>query len=219
MTDETATIVLSNRSFLWNLVARGFAEEPDQAFLEVLCSEHAQQEAHLVEDDLTDELAGILKRMVQLCRGGEEAKLREEYVRLFVGPNELNPQPWESVFRGKGKALFTCGVLQVRDAYREAGFLPAGYPRVADDFIGIECDFIAKLADSARDCALNGEDSKVREHLRQSQAFEREHLGVWAGSFAEAMRSVHGECLYSLLAELANCLVRRDKALLQALLG
>lgn len=212
------SLVLSNRSFLWNLVARGFAEEPEQAFLGIVLSEHAKQEVALLDDGFADEMLAALDGMASFA-SGENAlpQLRDEYVRFFVGPEELAVAPWESVARSGSKALFSCGVLQVREAYREAGFLPASYPHVADDFIGIECDFMAKLALLMCSDAQAAEWELLQRRISQSLEFAENHLGVWLPMLASSMHEAYGSCFYTLLCDFASGAVRRDSAVLRSL--
>ena len=215
---ETIGLVLSNRSFLWNLVARGFAEEPDQAFLDIVLSEHAKQEVALLDDGFAADMLAALDSMASFA-SGESAlpQLRDEYVRFFVGPEELAVAPWESVARSGSKALFSCGVLQVREAYREAGFLPANYPHVADDFIGIECDFMAKLALLMCSDSQAAEWESLRRHIGQSLEFAENHLSVWLPMLASSMHEAYGSCFYASLCDFANSVVRRDGAVLRSL--
>lgn len=218
MDADSMDLVLVNRSFLWNMVARGFAEEPDAAFLDILASKHAEQEVALLDDACSNELLSSFSALREFLAGDDAVEhLRAEYVRMFVGPGDLPVPVWENVMRRGGKALFGGGVLRVREAYRAAGFLPARYPNVADDFIGIECDFMAKLAGQACEGVRLGKSDETRKAISQSLVFVQDHLSVWIPSLACSLRQVYGACFYVVLCDCANCLVRRDGSLLKAL--
>lgn len=216
MDADSMDLVLANRSFLWNMVARGFAEEPDAAFLGILASKHAEQEVLLLDDACSNELLSSFSALREFLVGDDAVEhLRAEYVRMFVGPGDLPVPVWENVMRRGGKALFSGSVLQVREAYRAAGFLPARYPNVADDFIGIECDFMAKLANRACEGARLGKSNEALEAIGQSLAFVQSHLSAWIPLLAGFVRQVYGMCFYAALCDCANCLVRRDESLLK----
>ncbi|MCI8366591.1 MAG: molecular chaperone TorD family protein [Eggerthellaceae bacterium] len=218
--DETA-LLLANRCFVYAFLARGFAEEPDEGFLEVLAGDHLTDELGLVEDEFSVALDAALARMRQCAAGdafaasGEErlAQLREEYAAVFVGPGPLLASPWESMHRTKKRVLFQASVLEVRDAYRAAGLLPERYGHVSDDFIGLEMDFMAKLAQMAFDARGSGDGERCTQLLCQSRAFLDQHLLKWVGSLAKAIQVHYRNSFYSALAEFAALFLKRDSQL------
>lgn len=206
-------LLVASRSFCWGLIARAFAEEPDDAFLQLVAGEQAQGEFALVQDACSDRMTQAFQALAQAARTSDATALGREYVAQLVGPNTLLAPPWESIQLTKKKVLFQPEVLEVRQAYRRAGFLPAGYPQVNDDFVGIECDFMAKLALRAWKRADAQDWAAAAECLRQSQAFLEEHLGRWAGLFAAQMRAGYGEGFYTRAADVLCCQIDRDRAL------
>lgn len=218
MDAETMELVCANRSFLWSLVARAYAEEADEAFLEVLQSDHARAEIGLLSDSWTESMIAAYAKICDRLDGeGTLTAVRHEYVNIFIGPATLKASPWESVHRTNKQVLFQSGVLEVREAYRQAGFLPSRYPHVADDFIGIECDFMAKLAKSALDFWAKNDETMMREQLGHSLQFLNSHLGIWIQSLAHAIREYYGDCFYARFTDLLVQLVRRDEGLLGSL--
>ena len=137
-----------------------------------------------------------------------------EYTTIFIGPGTCKAYPWESVHLSDIKALFQAELLPIRDAYRAAGFLPARYPHVQDDFIGLELDFLAKLADSALQACELGDDAAVRQRLAQSQAFLDEHLLRWIDSLAGAIEREYGNGFYARFTKLAALVSHRDRTVL-----
>ena len=213
MDSETTLLMLANRSFLYNLLARGFASEADQAFLGLLEQGHTRDELELVDSELTPEIItayeSVLELMEQLAVDALPC-IQRDYVNIFVGPGTLKVRPWETIHLGESQALFQPELLPIRDAYREAGFLPARYPHVQDDFIGLELDFMAKLAQAALDAWQAGDEANACERLTQSLRFLEEHLLRWADSLADAIAREHGDGFFARFGRLSALLIRRD---------
>lgn len=232
MDREVEELVLANRQFVWGLIARGFAEEPDCAFADIIEGEHAREEASLVEDEWSDEIASLFAeavgRLAESRQGAtapaaesadELARAREDYTRIFVGPNTLLASPWETMHTTGKRVLFHRDVLSVRDAYRQAGFLPERYRHVADDSIGLECDFMAKLAADALTAFQKGEAERCQDRLLQSLTFLTDHLLRWIDSLADAMETHYGGTFYAAFVRFVVVWCYRDEALLNRLLG
>ncbi|MDO4890905.1 MAG: molecular chaperone TorD family protein, partial [Coriobacteriaceae bacterium] len=150
---------------------------------------------------------------------GSIASLRHDYVNIFVGPGTLKADPWESVHLSHTRALFQQELLPIRDAYRAAGFLPARYPHVQDDYIGLELDFLAKLAGAARAEWEAGNAAAAQERLAQSKAFLEEHLLLWIDSLAQAIEREYGDGFYARFTKLSGLIAKRDADILEALLS
>lgn len=215
----TAELLLANRSFLYSLAARGFAEEPDEAYAAVLRQPHTLDEVRLVREGM-EEVERTFADMLDLLgpNGARLPELRVEYVRVLVGPGTLAADPWESMHETGRRVLFQRDMLPVREAYRAAGFLPVRYPAVADDHIALELDFLAKLAADA--CAAHGEGDVGRcaRRLRESAGFLEAHLLRWADSYADAVERGCGRCFYGALARFAAAVAKRDATVARALL-
>lgn len=224
-------LVLANRQFVWGLIARGFAEEPDRAFAEIVASEHAFEEIALVEDEWSEDMAALFNaavaRLGRLPKEAAEspeaeadalARAREDYTRIFVGPSTLLASPWETMHTTGKRVLFHRDVLSVRDAYRQAGFLPERYRHVADDSIGLECDFMAKLAADALTAFQKGESERCQDRLLQSLTFLTDHLLRWIDSLADAMETHYGDTFYAAFVRFVVVWCYRDEGLLNGLL-
>ncbi|MEC4175391.1 molecular chaperone TorD family protein [Adlercreutzia sp. R7] len=224
MDADTKELVLANRQFVWGLIARGFAEEPDRAFADIVAGEHAREEVGLVEDGATADLVAAFQAAAAFLavpaaeRDGAVAAAREDYTRIFVGPNTLAASPWETMHTTGKRMLFHRDILSVRDAYRQAGFLPERYRQVADDSIGLECDFMAKLAADALAAFQEDESQRCQDRLLQSLTFLTDHLLRWIDSLAEAMETHYGATFYTALARFTALWCHRDAALVNALL-
>lgn len=224
-------LVLANRRFIWGLIARGFAEELDRSFAEIVTSGHAFEEIALVNDEWSEDLVALfgaasaqLTGSLERVAGSPEAEAdalaqaREDYTRIFVGPNTLLASPWETMHTTGKRVLFHRDVLSVRDAYRQAGFLPERYRHVADDSIGLECDFMAKLAADALRAFQEGYDERCQDRLLQSLTFLTDHLLRWIDSLADAMEAHYGDTFYAAFTRFVVVWCYRDEALLNGLL-
>lgn len=244
MADEEIALILANRSFMYALLARAYAEEPDHSFVSLARGDHAYDEVMLIEDCFSDDLekAYLSCRRLLVDDGFSLQRLQQEYMRIFVGPATLKASPWETMHTNKKRVLFQPDVLKIRDAYRQAGFLPKRYPSVSDDFIGLECDFMAKLADRATHAFIHGGNAlgdvdpsrakrqglagckevsvekQVRTCLEQSHGFLCDHLLRWIDSLADAICENYEEGFYALMTRFAAIYVKRDRMVLEALL-
>ena len=215
----TTTLVLANRSFLYSLLARGFAGEADRGFLELLGQAHTREELELIDHELNREIVSAYESVRAIAEGDTEealVRIRRDYVEIFVGPGTLKARPWETIHLNEAKALFQPELLPIRDAYRQAGFLPARYPHVQDDFIGLELDFMAKLAQAALDAWQAGDEACANERLEQSRRFLNEHLLRWIDSLADAIAREYGDGFFACFARLAALVPRRDYGVLNA---
>ncbi len=258
MDHEAVELILANRAFLYGVLARGYAEEMNESFAEILTSDHAAEEVTLVETAGASSPEGpfdeVLAWLLSSNKTGKESGggepnskapvigdadesgaqetgharktfskrtvelIAQEYVRIFIGPGTLKADPWESVHLTGRRVLFQPHVLEIRDAYHAAGFLPARYRKVSDDFIGIECDFMAKLAERALKSHRKGDDVARDEDLRTSQDFLTRHLSIWIDSLASRIEEGYGECFYAAFTRFAASVFRRDITVLDQLL-
>lgn len=175
---------LAARSYLYAMFQGLFGGDPTSDLLSAL-------DADLVREACA--LTGIgepraFNAAVAAVRGGGAGaldSLQSEYTRLFVGPGKLPVMPWESVHTSGNPSLFQRSTLAVRAAYRAEGFVPEGYPRVADDHIALEAGFMSLLSDRAAECCSAGDDVGCQDALAASRMFLVEHLGAWIPSFVE----------------------------------
>ena len=215
---------LAARQLVYAVIARAYAEEPDDAFLEALSGDCLSAAVKVLDDGTDARMQeGLEEARAFLARkgGGDPSAcivgLREEYVRTFIGPRSLPAQPWESAYLEGGQPGTCPHVLSVRDAYRMAGFLPVRHGKVADDFIGLEFDFMAKLASSAFASCCEGNAPACRERLGQASDFLREHMLKWVGGLACSIRDHQGPCFYASFTEFAAACIARDAAILPGL--
>ncbi len=208
---DAMDLLLVNRRFMYAVLARVFCEEPDPLLLKVLAGDHMSDEISLLEEEGWTEGIDLLHSLRgYLDDDGSLRLLRGEYTRLFVGPQTLLAPPWESMhIRGK-RVLFLPEVLDVREAYQEAGFLPARFPVVSDDHIGLELDFMEKLAQEAYEAWQAKRSDECVKRLGQSERFLKTHLLCWIDDLAQGIFANYGEIFYGEMAAFASSFMKHD---------
>lgn len=206
--------VLAARMLLYATFRALFGDEPSVSRMACLDESLVRQAAQLVGASLPSEFSDLLA-----SSGDQVDRLKTEYLRLFIGPGELPVPPWESVQRGFGGALFQPSTLEVRNAYRAHGFLPEGYPRVADDHVALELDYLCALAQRMAEAQAARDTSAACEDARASLEFLRDHLLRWVDTFASGLLSYGKSEFYATAAQALAHFVRTDAALLERMVN
>lgn len=184
---------LANRALLYRYAWRLLSAPADGALLALAAEDQMTQAAALLagEDsrlvDLQKRLAATASEAAAENDGVE--RLCGEFTKLFEGPGKLPAPPWESVYRSEGELLFQESTLAVRQAYREAGFKAAAYPREADDQVATELSFMAALIDEATTTLDAGDPSRAHAFLTAQKKFLAQHLNEWLPAFAERLNT------------------------------
>ena len=224
-TEETE-VYLAARWYLAVLFQNLLGNEPSSEQFEAIDTRVA---AEALQELLREE-AGAAARFPTLLSEADTDALKSEYTRLFIGPHTLKAPPWESMYATREQRLFTRETLEVRNFYRSQGLITAEYPRVADDHVAIELDFMAQLAKRALD-GLTGEplDSGesqeteaeaaevTEEALRASLVFLEEHLLKWIPKYVDALHTEEAH-FYPEVAGLLLLFLRKDAESLHAIL-
>lgn len=218
--NDSVLVALASRVPLYALLQRAFGVHPDERLLDVIADDRVQVCIDVLfgETDEADVRAGfsaMKERIAEQRESDLDALLRScerDYTHLFIGPEKLVAPPWESVYRTNERELFSKHTLAVRQAYKQQGFLPGGYPREADDHLAFELDFMRALAESSLERCQGGED--VGPLLQAQRAFIDEHLGRWAKRWARDVGAADLGALYPSLADLMVALVEADSDLL-----
>ena len=210
-------VVLTARQYLYKLFYGLFGDEPSEQLLSVAAEDFTRDalELFIGEEPAPLGIESFLCEAAQ-CKeswGEMESKLKSLYTKLFIGPGRLPVDPWESVFLGAEPILFQKVTLEVRKAYLGQGFLPAEYPKVADDNLAIELDFMANLAKRAVDAFATNDMEMLIKTIDASSAFLEEHLLKWVGAYSSKMAQT-GAVLYPAAARACSEFLKAD---LQAL--
>lgn len=224
MTEEqksTVEVLLANRLYVYSLLYKVFAREPDAELLKLLTAESAG-EAFALLGSGEDTLAKTPAFFAELRGEFGDAFVSEaknEFTRLFIGPIKLVAPPWESVYVGKESMLFQESTLAVRRFYQSYGLQPEAYPRVADDSLALELAFMSKLAERANTAFAQDTREELLSALTGSCEFLEKHMLVWIPKFLERMNESPSTVLYPQLCLILSAFISADKDVLTELLG
>jgi TorA maturation chaperone TorD len=113
--------------------------------------------------------------------------LRDDYTRLFIGPDKVLAPPWESVFVKEGRMIFTETTLQVRNWYRKFGLVSEKLYKEPDDHISLEFMFLTHLAGQTILAIEAGSLENSNHYLAAQKEFCEDHLSRWAVVFFDQL--------------------------------
>jgi TorA maturation chaperone TorD len=106
--------------------------------------------------------------------------LRDDFNRLFIGPNKVLAPPWESVYFSSDRQMFQIQTLEVRNWYARFGLEIVNLNKEPDDHLGLELEFIAHLAHLALEAQTNGNEEQFTQTLEALRQFMKQHPLRWA---------------------------------------
>ena len=205
------TDALCARYYLYTVFRSIFGCKPDSSWAAQLDSRMVSKACSLVGLDAQEGFTDALDR----AREADADALADAYTKTLVGPGKLPANPWEAVYVTGEEALFQRETLDVRNAYRAQGLLPELYPRVSDDYLALECAFLAELGKRACAELENGDEPACAASLSASGAFLEEHLCRWVSRYADDLESADACELYTQAAKTLAEFARQDQALLR----
>lgn len=197
-----------NRLLIYELLLLLFGHPPEKSTLVALrSSESLKTLAEFSEG------AKLIYTAIDESKGGEDVQvikeLKEEYTRLFLGPNFLPAPLWESVYLGKEHIMFEEETLQVREAYEEFGLEFVRLNKEPEDHLVIELEFIMRLIEKSLGLHTNCEREELLTYLDGQIRFLNNHLLKWSPQFCELLLKATECRLYQgaaiLLAEFLPC--------------
>lgn len=221
-TRETFEVILSSRVLLYKLFHKTFGREPDEAYLSLFDDDAVIQSFALfsVKEDDTMAKAVAFLTGLRTKRADPEylSMLHHEYMRLFVGPQKLPAPPWESVYRSHQGLLFQESTLTIREIYRKQGFETEGYPRVADDSLALEMDFMGRMADRALEALHTDNMEALKEALTVSESFLHVHLLFWVPKMLEKLNGSAFRLFYPQMIKILLAFMELDLELIRDML-
>ena len=209
--DELATIA-ARRSSTWWLLSRLVSEAPDARWLGEL-----ERVLALVDADPVGPMAKASAELLAALRSARAQEdgltaLAVDHTRLLGGilQNDAIPAPYETV--ALGDAMNTARVLDVIDAYADAGFEDLAPELGPPDALGTELRFMALLCYREME-AHRGDDSGLAPAwLKRQQRFMDEHLLAWVPAHCERLAAQAATPFYAALATLLGqaCRIDRD---------
>ena len=215
---EVVVTLLQGRRYLFDLFHTLLGEQPTVEIAAVASSENSLRALSLfTEDDCP--AAGNLIQLLARLQSCDLDGLREEYTRLFLGPQDLIAPPWESVYLSAERAIFQKSTLAVHMWYEQFGYVPKSYPHEPDDHISLMMHFLALLCQRALDALEADNMVRYRDALAAQMMFEQNHLLNWLGAYATEMEKSETHCFYPQLVDTMQKLVQYDNALLMEIMG
>ncbi|SMB98475.1 chaperone TorD involved in molybdoenzyme TorA maturation [Thermanaeromonas toyohensis ToBE] len=207
------------RQIIYHLLARLYREGPTQDILQALLEEDTL--AHLAQGEANEESRKGCRMMEEELKAQREnlkayeAKLRQDYIHLFIGPGTVKAPPWESVYRSPDRLLFGEETLAVRKFYQSFGVTIKNLYREPDDHLSLELEFMAWLCAQALEGLSRGE---WKRYLEGQQKFLREHLLMWVPAFTKDMENNAETAFFQGLANFTRGFLLQDLEEVQAVL-
>lgn len=215
---EVVSTLLAGRAYVFSLLHRLLGSEPTKELLAAVSSAESLEAVALFENEDSD-AAAKLKAVLLACRDVELDAAKDEYTRLFLGPDKLIAPPWESCYTAKERALFQESTLAVRSWYQQYSYVPAGYPSHPDDHISLMMHFLALTTERAAACLGEGLLCGCRSLLEGQKLFEQNHILNWADAYCADMDKSQTKVLYPQLAHAMAAFVKYDQQIIGELLG
>ena len=219
-TREVLVTFLQGREYLFSLLHRLLGAEPEKELLDAVSSENSLQTV-LLFDSEDSKAARQLYEILQSCSFTEPEhiqQMKDEYTRLFIGPDRLFAAPWESVYTTKERALFQQSNLRARSWYKKYLYLPEKYPRVADDHISLMMHFLSLTCTKAAACLNDDNLNECWNILADQKAFETEHLLNWIFLYAEDIQASKSRKFYPQFVKAAADFIRYDNQIIDELM-
>ena len=217
---EVILTLMAGRAYVFSLLHKMLGAEPTKTLMDAVSSEESMQAVALFESEDSD-AAKKLGNVLLACRGMDEERLdrvREEYTRLFIGPDKLIAAPWESVYTTKERALFQESTLAVRGWYQNYGYELAQAPNYPDDHISPMLHFLALTTERAAACVRDDVLCGYRNMLEGQKLFEQNHILNWVHQYAEDMDKSRTKLLYPQLVRVMADFMAYDQQLVKELL-
>lgn len=182
------------RATMCMFLARMFNERPDQALvqrLRLLGSEWITKLAQSI--DLPEDAVLGLKDIARFVEGSAEApeddvalSLAVDWTRLFrgVAPGYGPAPPYEGVYV-PGNLEPSAVLLAVVTDYLKQGVVLSRDGVNRPDYIGLEFDFLALLAEREQAAWDNGDAAAAADQRRGAQEFFDQHAGRWVQLYCD----------------------------------
>lgn len=200
---------LAARHFVYRLFQRLFGDEPTAEFLSIIDKEIVVMSFESLDIHASSEKLELFLRLLSQSVLASE-KIASDYARIFVEPASLPAPPWESVYVEHGRVIMTKTTLDVRRAYCDYGFISQMYPRVPEDHIALELDFLASLASEAIKTFEHGKEVDCEKALEASSRFIQDHLGLWVDEFSHDVGKKGDSEFYAAACDALSMFIKAD---------
>ena len=163
---------------------RAFYTPPADEFIQTWVDERLFAEWPLAaENEQTKMGLQLLEAFSANWGPAQLAELKQDYARLFVGPDRLLAPPWESVYLSTDHLVFEQQTVAVRHFYGRFNLQAPNLNTEPDDHIGLELAFMAHLCTLCLFAIDENDEAKLNEILQAQRDFLSEHLLLWTPQF------------------------------------
>lgn len=156
------------------------------------------------------DLAATAHRLGQAWADTDPTELLVDYTRLFLGPVKALAQPYASVWLSGENLVMQASTVSVKALYEEGGFEIDEAFQDLPDHIAVELEFLYLMNYRELESRSAGDSGQAEKYAALKRRFLDQHLGVWLGSFLEALHREAQTGFYEVLAELTERLVRLE---------
>lgn len=200
------------RSTLYRLLSQSLSypsEEAVAALRDVDLPE-AEGEASYLPPQLRQPLA----ELAEVVRGSDAARLQAEHRRVFSHVITADCPPCEVLYTARHVFQETQDLSDIRAFFRAFGLELAEKER--PDHISVELEFMHLLTYKEAYALLHHGAEKARLCRGVERKFVQDHLGCWAGRFAELLAKKGEGGFFGSVAALMEGFVAADVAFLRA---
>ena len=217
---EPINTILEARVFAYDILRQTFLAEPIKGFYSTLEEGFLRSFPFSGQNDFIREGVQLASSYLEAHDSDQEKaldRLRGDYTRLFIGPMELPAPPWESVYLSRDRLLFQKETMEVRRVYRKFGYVPTNYPHEADDHLGLELDFMFRLASRTKEEFNQGKLDSTLELLQEQATFLENHLLEWVPELTEDILHAAETSFYQGMAKILHGYLQQDREVIDDL--
>lgn len=214
---EELVELMGMRANTYGLLARLFREEIDEAELREL---QGMRFPTATGSARVDAGYRALYEYLRTAWDDSVTELAVDYVRTFIGHGVNGysaAYPFESVYTSERRLMMQEARAEVLRTLRENG-LKAGAWNEGEDHVGLEMEFMQRMALRTADDLRAGDEAAAAGRLETQRAFARDHLLNWLPMLVSDMKRFARTSFYRGLGDLALGYVEEDAALLDELL-
>lgn len=180
--------ILTGEVLFFSLLSRLFYSYPNdeiQQWIKSMIEEKIFSEVPYATDQEASKKGIELIKQMGMNSVTDETleKIRDDYLRLFIGIGKVLAPPWESVYFNENHLLFREQTLQVRNWYRRYGLEYEKIHKEPDDHISLEMSFIVCLSKRALEALEENNKQKFEQLIEAQRQFLSEHLLAWGSQF------------------------------------
>lgn len=223
--DQLADLT-NNRWAIYAFLSRVYEKEMTVEFLKEISDENSSISWIKSLEELPDEelkegvklLNGYLKDLRNRDLEQVRLELAVEYANLFLGIKGKISHPSESAYQTKGFLEANEIVVDVLNAYWDAGVDKAEEFAEPPDHIAVELQFMAYLCKKIIESVEKGEKDDILKYIQMQSSFLTKHLSQWIPSFAKDVIKTAEADFYKALAIITKRFIELDNAFVKNLL-